>query len=74
MKKAVKLKMLSNSEYWRSAAPTPAGHVIRLLSISVNRAMDTVIRMRSWISSRTGLFHRKENPQSPRAKRLAHLK
>ncbi len=74
MKKAVKLKMLSNREYWRSAAPTPAGHVITLLSISVSRAMETVSRMRSWISSRTGLFHRREKPQSPRAKRLAHLK
>ena len=74
MKKAVKLKMLSNNEYWRSAAPTPAGHVITLLSMRVRNAMDAVSRMRSWISSRTGLFHRSEKPQSPRAKRLAHLK
>ncbi len=54
MKKAMKLNTLSNRAYWRIAAPTPAGQLTAMPISMVRNEIATVVRMRSWITARTG--------------------
>ena len=74
MKKAMKLNTLSNSAYWRIAAPTPAGQEMAVAISSVIRPIITVSSSRSPISARTGLLHSNDQPQSPRNQPAPHFR
>ena len=68
------VKMLSPTEYWRTAEYTPIGSATSQVKPMAESDTTRVRMRRSRISSETGTRQERENPKSPRAKPHAHLR